>query len=85
MIETLLAPLHPNEDALTPVFQANVDDEMLREIAEADYGEGATECHALLRETLCTGRASPRASEGQLREVLSLIHWGPRSCELRGC
>jgi hypothetical protein len=38
MTEQLLAPLDPYENALTPLFQANIDDAMLREIAGADYG-----------------------------------------------
>ena len=55
MIEQLLAPLHPNEGALVPLFQDNIDGGMLRDIAEADYGEGADECYVLLQTMLKTG------------------------------
>ena len=51
----LLAPLDPNENAITPLFQANIDEAMLREIAEADYGWKADECYAMLQPILKTG------------------------------
>jgi hypothetical protein len=73
MVEQLLAPLHPDEGALTPLFQANFDEAMLREIAEADYGWKADECHALLRPILNEGLAP--ADDFNLREVLELIRW----------
>ena len=70
MIERLLAPLHPNESALTPLFQANIDEGMLREIAEADYGSKADECYALLQPIL---KADLVASDDfNLREVLEI-------------
>ncbi len=55
MTDDLLAPLRPDESALTPLFRANIDEGMLREIAEADYGWEADECYALLQPILKTG------------------------------
>jgi hypothetical protein len=45
---------------------------MLREIAEADYGEMADEWSVLLEQTLRTGVAE--SFEPQLHEVLMLTH-----------
>lgn len=73
MIEQLLAPLHPDESALTALFQANFDDEMLREIAAADYGWMADECYALLQPMLKVGVVA--ADDFNLHEVLELIRW----------
>jgi hypothetical protein len=73
MIEQLLAPLHPNESALTPLFQANIDEGMLREIAAADYGWKADECYALLLPVLKTGLVA--SDDCDLQEVLELIRW----------
>lgn len=73
MIEQLLAPLTPNEVALAALFRANVDDAMLREIAEADYGWKADECYALLQPMLRTGQVA--LPDFQLQEVLELIRW----------
>ena len=58
MTEKLRAPLQPDENALTPLFQANFDDSMLREIAEADYGWKADECYALLEPILNAGQVA---------------------------
>lgn len=69
--EQLLAPLYPNEIALTPQLQANIDDAMLREIAEADYGWKADECYALLRPVLKEGLLP--SYDFNLCEVLELI------------
>jgi hypothetical protein len=69
--EQLLAPCDPNESALTPLFQANIDDAMLREIAEADYAWKADECYALLQPILKAGLAA--SDDFNLREVLELI------------
>jgi hypothetical protein len=69
--QQLLAPLRPDESALTPLFQANFDDAMLREIAEADYGWKADECYALLHPILQTGLIA--SDNFELREVLDLI------------
>lgn len=73
MTQQLLAPLHPNEGALTPLFPANIDEAMLREIAEADYGWKADECHALLQPILKTGLVA--SDNFDLREVLELTGW----------
>jgi hypothetical protein len=75
MTEQLLASLHADKTALTPIFQANIDEAMLREIANADYGEGAEECHALLQQFLRTGLVE--SDDFQLREVLELTRWAP--------
>jgi hypothetical protein len=69
--EQLLAPLHPNEGALTPLLQANINDAMLREIAEADYGWKADECYALLQPVLKAGLLP--SYDFNLCEVLELI------------
>jgi hypothetical protein len=71
MTDQLLAPLHPNQTALTPLFQANVKEDMLREIAEADYGESADECYALLQPIWRTGLVE--SDHYILLEVLQLI------------
>src|SRR6266852_3913871 len=71
--EQLLAPLHPDESALTPLFLANFDEAMLREIAAADYGWKADECYALLQPILKAGLVA--ADDFNLREVLELIRW----------
>ena len=73
MTEQLLEPLHPNESALTPLFQAKIDEAMLREIAEADYGWKADECYALLQPILKTGLVT--SDDFNLQEVLELIRW----------
>ena len=44
--EQLIAPLNPDEHALVPLFHQHIDEGMLREIAEADYGWKADECYA---------------------------------------
>jgi hypothetical protein len=71
--ERLLAPLHPDEHALVPLFRANIDESMLREIAEADYGWKADACHVLLQHAWNTGGAA--SDDYDLREVLELIRW----------
>jgi hypothetical protein len=73
MTEQLLAPLHPDEGALTPLFQASFEDAMLREVAAADYGWKADECHALLKPMLEAGLVA--SDDFNLREVLELIRW----------
>jgi hypothetical protein len=72
-VEELLAPLNPNENALHDLFQSNVDETMLQEIAAADYGCEADECYAMLQPVLATGQVPD--DEFQLREVLELISW----------
>src|SRR5215467_1745282 len=71
--EELLAPLGPSERALMPLFQANIDEEMLREIAEADYGWESDKCYTLLHPMLTSGVVPP--DDFNLREVLELIRW----------
>lgn len=71
--EQLLAPLEPNEGALTPLFQTNLDEGMLREIAAADYGWRADECYALLQPLVQAGLVA--SDDFNLREVLELIRW----------
>jgi hypothetical protein len=69
----LLALLHPNEGALTPLLQANIDESMLREIAAADYGWKADYCYELLEPVLKIGHVAP--DDFNVREVLELIRW----------
>jgi hypothetical protein len=73
MVEQLLAPLQPSEGALTPLFQTEINANMLREIAEADYGWKGDECYALLQPILKTGQVA--SNDVNLREVLELIRW----------
>src|SRR5579872_2819902 len=73
MTEQLLAPLDPDESALTPLFQTEIDEGMLREIAAADYGWKADECYALLQPILKTGLAA--CDDPNVSEVLELIRW----------
>ncbi|MEO8128686.1 MAG: hypothetical protein ABI822_16410, partial [Bryobacteraceae bacterium] len=73
MTEQLLAPLHPDEGALTPLFQANFEEAMLREIACADYGWKSDECYSLLQPIPATGLVA--SDDVNLREVLELIRW----------
>lgn len=77
MTQQLLAPLRPDESALTPLFQASFDEAMLRDIAAADYGWMADECYALLQPILNAGLVA--ADEFYLREVLELIKWSEPS------
>ena len=65
MTDELLAPLHPNESALTPLLQAKIDEGMLREIAEADYGwkAGRGGTARPLDATVCLHGASATCSE----------------------
>ncbi len=69
----LLTPLHPDQDALISLFQSEIDAAMRREIAEADYGNMADHCDALLGRILETGRVDSR--DPHLREVLELSRW----------
>jgi len=54
-------------------LQTNIDEGMLREVAEADYGWKADECYALLQPILNQGLVA--ADDFNLREVLELIRW----------
>ena len=69
----LLWPLEPDETALTPLFQANIDKSMLREIAAADYGDKADYYYTKLQPVLMTGVVAPDVLEA--KEVLELIRW----------
>ena len=71
--QQLLAPLDPNESALTPLFQSHIDESMLREIAASDYGWRADECYQALQPVLKTGVTAP--DDFNVREVLELIRW----------
>jgi hypothetical protein len=67
-------PFEPDRDALFRVLAGHIDDGMLQEIAEADYGYGVEEALASLRPLRAGGdpllAARPRSSE-----VLELIRW----------
>jgi hypothetical protein len=69
----LLGPLDPNEGALTALFQANIDDSMLAEIAAADYGDETDYYYSKLQPLLKTGVVEPDVVRA--REVLELIRW----------
>jgi hypothetical protein len=72
-LHELLAPLQADEDALTPLFRTHLDDSMLRQIAEADYGWEAEKCDVLLSAMLASGDTAP--DDCNLSEVLELIRW----------
>lgn len=55
------------------MFQVFVEDDLLREIASADYGVSADLCHSLLRQFLQTGALPPDGLS--LLEVLELTRW----------
>lgn len=86
----LLEPLHPSQSALTPLLEANLDQGMLREIAEADYGFEAGHCLQLLDPILHGGAVA--LEEFCVREVLELIrfsepeidNWSPGGKGKRG-
>jgi hypothetical protein len=73
LIQQLLMVFQPDENAFTPLFLANLDEAMLREIACADYGWKADKCYELLQPMLTAGVIA--ADDFNLREVLELIRW----------
>jgi len=70
----LLAAFPPSAGALLDLARRSMDDDMLRVVAEADYGLGADERFAELRPIRDTG-ALPEDSPFWLHEVLSLTRW----------
>jgi hypothetical protein len=70
----LLAAFPPDADAALRSFAARVDDAMLQEIAEADYGHRADESFARL-VPLRAGNGLEAPLDYQVREVLELIRW----------
>jgi len=72
-IAELCESFRPAPDALLDVLRPQVDDSMLREIAEADYGRDADEHFAALRE-IHRG-IIPNPIQWHPREVLQLFRW----------
>ncbi|HET6762200.1 MAG TPA: hypothetical protein VFH27_00980 [Longimicrobiaceae bacterium] len=70
----LLAAFPPDADAALRSLAAQVDDAMLREIAEADYGHGADETFERLIP-LRAGCGYGDLLDFQVREVLDLMRW----------
>jgi hypothetical protein len=70
----LLAAFHPSRNALLDVLRPLVDDSMLLEMAEADYGYSVEEHFTQLRKIRDTGEV-PAPLPWEPGEVLSLIHW----------
>ncbi|PQO46611.1 hypothetical protein [Blastopirellula marina] len=64
----------PSADALWQQLRPAVDNAMLREIAEADYGNRADEMYELLRK-IRDRDEWPLPIPGQLDEVLQLTRW----------
>ncbi|QNQ08352.1 hypothetical protein [Sphingomonas alpina] len=64
----------PHSGLLLEQLGRLIDESMLREIAEADYGADAEAHHAALRRMRDTGFV-PQSNEWEPREVLELIRW----------
>jgi hypothetical protein len=73
-LAALLAPFDPERDELLRLLSRRVDDGMLREIAEADYGEEADAHEAALRRIRDRGE-TPVPIGWVPKEVLELIRW----------
>jgi hypothetical protein len=67
-------PPDPAADALLELLRTQVDDDMLREISEADYGHAAELHLSALRAIHATGEI-PAPLPWQPKEVLELIRW----------
>ena len=70
----LLSPFNPSPTALLDVMSRRLDDSMLREIAEADYGAEADVAERELRRIRETRQITGRIP-GILLEVLELSRW----------
>ncbi|MDB5338168.1 MAG: hypothetical protein JWN70_3787 [Planctomycetaceae bacterium] len=70
----LIAAFPPSDKLLFDLARRDIDDEMLMDIARADYGAFADEMFAELRLIRDTG-AIPAPMSGQLAEVLCLTRW----------
>jgi hypothetical protein len=80
----LVAAFPPSADLLLDVARRQVDDEMLREIAEEDYGDHVEEHLAALRPIRDLGIV-PAQWEWHPAEVLRLMRWsGAGSAGRRG-
>jgi hypothetical protein len=71
---TALAAFPPAPERLLNTLRAQVDDPLLMQIANADYGEGADECFGTLKIIRDTGEMPPQSS-GNLWNVLELTRW----------
>lgn len=74
MIIDLLKRFDPEPDGLLRAISAHVDDEMLKEISLADYGEEAAEHLAALR-TIRDAGIFPASMGWNPGEVMELIRW----------
>ncbi len=83
-LAALLAPFEPERDELLRALSRHVDDGMLREIAEADYGEEANAHEAALRRIRDQGEI-PVPIDWVPKEVLELTRWSqPDAPNYRG-
>jgi len=71
---SLTAAFPPSADLLFDRARREIDDAMLLDIANADYGQMADEMFALLRSIRDSGLI-PKPMHPQLHEVLSLTRW----------
>lgn len=74
MTDELIEALRPDPDELLALLAAQVDDSMLRVIAEADHGEDV-EHHLTALVGIRDAREIPAPMGFEPREVLELIRW----------
>ena len=72
--QSLLNAFPPSRERLLELIRKSIDDDMLRDIARADYGSEADEMFAALRSIRDTGEV-PLPIRGRLLEVLTLTRW----------
>ncbi len=73
-IADILSQYKPSETMLLQHLCELVDDSMLKEIAEADYGQNADECFVALSRIKETKKI-PTPMDFSLQEVLALTRW----------
>jgi hypothetical protein len=79
----LLTVFPPSGQLLLDVTRREIDDEMLDDIARADYGMDA-DLHLAALQPIRDDGVIPRAMEWHPREVLELIRWSePENAELQ--
>ena len=72
--QSLLKAFPPSRDRLLDLVRRSIDDDMLRDIARADYGFDAEASFADLK-TIRDHGLIPAGIEGRLVEVLALTRW----------
>jgi hypothetical protein len=72
--QALIHSLRPSPDVLLNAIRPQIDDSMLQEIAEADYGDDAYEHRAALQQIRDSGKVFAPI-EWVPAEVLELIRW----------